>query len=172
MYGCQMCLDSRKAAARSDCHPSPLDTFCCIQAVPTPISKPNEVTKLSDELRNLNENSALALRVAGRNTKLIADKPHATAEEDVKPIISNMLRNHVLKKIKKLPTPEIEPCCKNFMESLDVRNTLELYVQTLQLQEAWHKSRQFRITGSHVSTLYTYAKNKKPDWKPKAKRFF
>ena len=98
--------------------------------------------------------TALALHVAGRNTKLIdADNPHATAEEDVQPIILNMLHNEVLKKIRKLPTSGMEPCCKNLMESLDVRNSLELCVQTLQSQEAWHKSR-LRITGSRVYTLY------------------
>ena len=165
---------AHKAAARFDFDPSPLSTFCCVEAVPTPILKPtaDEVAELFDELCNLNENSALALHVAGRNTKLIADNPQATAVEDVQPIILNMLHNEVLKKIGKLPTSGMEPCCKNLMESLDVRNLLELCVQTLQSQEAWHKSRQFRITGSRVYTLYTYAKNKKPDWKLKAKQFF
>jgi len=36
----------------------------------------------------------------------------------------------------------------------------------------WEKERKFRTTGSRCYSLYTYTKNKKPNWVTKAQKYF
>lgn len=66
--------------------------------------------------------------------------------------------------------PEKE-CCVRFLNSLKV-NTKSVCEETFKSKASWKKKRQFRITGSRCYALYTYTKNKTPNWEQKSQQYF
>lgn len=60
-------------------------------------------------------------------------------------------------------------CCKKIIATLEDDNPDEVALITKNSRNAWHKSRQFRITGSRIYEIYTYGGH---DWPKKCERYF
>lgn len=57
-------------------------------------------------------------------------------------------------------------CCEETFE-IFFGDVMEICFQSKQFYDYWQKARKFRITGSICYQIYTYTKNKKPNWSKK-----
>ena len=69
------------------------------------------------------------------------------------------------------PNQLLKECCENLLNSLN-EDTQSVCKETLKSRVEWKKKRQFRVTGSRCYALYTYSKNKNPNWKQKTQKYF
>ncbi|KYM93672.1 hypothetical protein ALC62_15722 [Cyphomyrmex costatus] len=67
---------------------------------------------------------------------------------------------------------EIRTCCQSFLSSLIEDSPQTICEETFHDRSKWLKHRQFRITGARCYGIYTYTKNKKPQWETKALKYF
>lgn len=68
-------------------------------------------------------------------------------------------------------TVVLEQCCLEKVSKLFV-NAVDICAKTLVCYQEWLRERQYRITGTTCYGLFTYMKNKKPDWQKKCDSFF
>ena len=69
------------------------------------------------------------------------------------------------------PNQPEKRCCTEFLKTLNV-DTKSLCKETFKNKISWKQERQFRVTGSRCYALYTYTKNKAPNWEQKSQQYF
>lgn len=79
--------------------------------------------------------------------------------------------NEVMQALKQLQVNALQECCENIINKLS-GDLEQICVDTKEWFAKWLEERQFRITGSICYNVYTYTKNKNPDWKKKCKDTF
>lgn len=87
-------------------------------------------------------------------------------------IIKNQQKSELLLKLKNFDikfTPG--ECCKKTLSRLS-DDTRKICEDTHEFYSVWIKERQVRITASDAYKLFTYRKNKNPDWKKKSVDYF
>ncbi|CAH2097660.1 unnamed protein product [Euphydryas editha] len=136
---------------------------------------PEQYTLMFEKIKQGLPESAFTKHLLGRHEPIVVDKnstPSISDEE--KAIISAIFlnqRTELMEDIKNTKVNYKQECCKNTMK--DYYEDFEAICANTKLNYAdWHKARRFRITGSVCYKLYTYTKNKKPDWKKQAKELF
>ncbi|XP_044595530.1 uncharacterized protein LOC123272659 [Cotesia glomerata] len=114
--------------------------------------------------------SALAMHmhdpVQAETNKVIISPDKMTA------IIKNQQMSKLLLKLKnfdiKFTTGE---CCRKTLSRLS-DDTRKICEDTHEFYSVWIKEKQLRITASDAYKLFTYRKNKNPDWKKKSVDYF
>lgn len=90
--------------------------------------------------------------------------------EDARVIVSNG-RSEVMQKLADIPYEPLRECCQNLLKKLE--GDAILISQETQLSLiSWQNERHLRITGSRCYSLFTYTKNKNPNWREKALKHF
>ncbi|XP_044595874.1 uncharacterized protein LOC123272917 [Cotesia glomerata] len=114
--------------------------------------------------------SALAMHmhdpVQAETNKVIISPDKMTA------IIKNQQMSELLLKLKNFDikfTPG--ECCRKTLSRLS-DDTRKICEDTHEFYSVWIKERQLRITASDAYKLFTYRKNKNPDWKKKSVDYF
>ncbi|XP_011685215.1 PREDICTED: uncharacterized protein LOC105448392 [Wasmannia auropunctata] len=114
--------------------------------------------------------SAFTKRTNGRHSPVTFEgdekKEVTSAERKAIEIIFKYQDSDTMKKIRGLNTNKLQPCCIKTLETL-VDDFIKICVDTKLFYADWHKERRFRVTGSTCYGLYTYTKNKNPNWKKK-----
>lgn len=73
--------------------------------------------------------------------------------------------------IKNITVKPLNECCKSKLKRLD-GNLLLICEKSKVNYSLWQEERQFRVTGSRCYELYTYTRNKNPNWKKKCHDYF
>lgn len=81
-------------------------------------------------------------------------------------IFENQESSKVLNDLINVKAKRLQKCCQDVSSRLN-KNVEDICIETTELYLTWLEERQFRITGSDAYSLFTYQKNKKPDWKRK-----
>lgn len=83
----------------------------------------------------------------------------------------NNQNSALMETLNKLSVGELRKCCQTTLESFS--GAFELICDdTENYYDCWSRERQFRITGSICYGIFTYSKNKKPDWTKKCNNTF
>jgi len=119
--------------------------------------------------------SAFAKHKLGRREPIIIEKNnnYEINNEDrqiINAIFINQ-RSEIMDEIKSVPVNYVEDCCCETIKIFN-ENYEEICAKTKSNYADWHKARKYRITGSICYKIYTYTRNKKPDWKKQAKDLF
>ncbi|XP_066587824.1 uncharacterized protein [Prorops nasuta] len=130
--------------------------------------------EISEVLITKNKNSALHKHMSGRHEPLIMEENNNTLEANchmIQNIFNNSPSNSMLSLAKNSPCLPRRKCCANFLNSLNVNSKL-VCEETFKSRALWIKERQFRVTGSRCYALYTYMRNKTPNWEKKSNQYF
>lgn len=73
--------------------------------------------------------------------------------------------------LSQIPFRPLRQCCETVLEQLS-GDCVSLCQETHNSVASWMRERQFRITGSRCYALFTYSKNKNPNWEEKSTKYF
>lgn len=73
--------------------------------------------------------------------------------------------------IKNVTIEPLKECCESKLKRLD-GDFISICKESKINHLLWQKERQFRVTGSRCYELYTYTRNKNPNWKKKCHDYF
>lgn len=155
---------------------TPLSEIESFKIIPNNIIINNNLqSEIKDLVRQKLPNSAWTKHCIGRHEGVILNKNNdyelnEKTKEEIKEIFKLQLRSPLHDWLKKIKIP-ILPCCEKFLSELG-GDFVEIRTKTRVNFSAWKKARKYRITGSKCYELYTYTKNKKPDWYKKSKSVF
>lgn len=92
--------------------------------------------------------------------------------ERIQAIFSNQKSSVFLDKLEKIVVNPLQDCCEQIVEQLN-GDVQVICKETAEFYSIWKKERKFRITGSDPTyRLFTYIKNKNPDWEQKSFKYF
>lgn len=116
-------------------------------------------------------NSALIRRKSGRHSPVVfsrVDKKEMTDQERqaINIIFQEQDCTYLMKQIQDCKTNELRKCCKEVLKSLE-GDFIKICIDTKLFYDSWLRERKYRITGSTCYGLYTYTKNKNPNWSKK-----
>lgn len=95
--------------------------------------------------------------------------------DDIKKVISAIFENlkdsPMHKWLSKLNVGDPKKCCEKIYSKLDV-DCVKVCQDTFVNFDQWSLERKYRISGSRIYSIFTYSKNKDPDWVKKCKNYF
>lgn len=150
---------------------APLEDHHCMRPPAKKFHLDCEKAKILEELilKTLPD-SALTKRYRGRHSPVIFQDPEkkSISDEDRKAIevIFTEQNNDVIQLVRDSNATVLQECCSATLASLE-KDFVEVCVDTKLSYSSWHNERMFRITGSTCYGLFTYIKNKQPNWKKK-----
>ncbi|XP_072385868.1 uncharacterized protein [Diabrotica undecimpunctata] len=137
-----------------------------------------QITTISSEKKpNILENlllhapkSALHLNRVGRRESptTSVETVYPNNNQHLNILLNNASQSVIMMELEGL-TVEIKDCCKDFVQSHFMNDTEHVATTTKISQREWHKQRKYRITGSRIYGIYTYAGF---DWITKAEKYF
>ncbi|XP_066601766.1 uncharacterized protein [Prorops nasuta] len=138
---------------------------------PTSDDNSKIIAIISDELVY----SAFAKHKLGRHKSIaLNNNNYLIISREEKEAISTIFRyqrSEFMEEIENINVQLSRDCCHETLK--DFSEDFEAICEKTKLNYAdWHKARQFRITGSVCYKLYTYTKNKNPDWRKQTKALF
>lgn len=95
----------------------------------------------------------------------------AITPQQVEAIFDNQKSSELLLNLSRVAVKPLLECCEKLFHHMQ-RDVYAICTESRELYSVWLKERQFRITSSNAYTLYTYGKNKNPDWKKKSLNYF
>ena len=99
---------------------------------------------------------------------LIQIKDDEIFKKNVSKIILNSSQSKTIKKLATLPPIPLKDCCSEVLKDLIVSDPSKLCYETAKNYDLWKQTRQLRISGSKIYSIYTYCKNKRPNWEQKS----
>lgn len=100
------------------------------------------------------------------NKNIVASNP-----EQIETIFDNQKSSEFLSNLNKVAVKPLQKCCEKLFNHMQ-RDVYAICTESRELYSVWLNERQFRITSSNAYTLFTYGKNKNPDWKKKSLDYF
>lgn len=91
--------------------------------------------------------------------------------DKLKAIFETQETSKILNDLKTFQVNPLQECCKNKILKLE-KNVEDICVETAEYHSVWLEERRFRVTGSNAYSLFTYRKNKTPEWKKKSLNYF
>lgn len=148
-----------------------------------PIKRVGRIVKSANELSVEVKNEILKIfSTVSTSANQIAEKGrHAPLKLQPKTIVSSHEKNiylqifqnqdsNLMEMVELSVVNPLEDCCQHALENLTV-NGVAVCENTRNWISQWLKERRYRITGSVCYEMFTYTKNRNPDWKSKVDKF-
>ena len=100
------------------------------------------------------------------------DEANVISEKSVSEIIHKSSIGETIKGVARFTLLQMRNCCNKILNSLIVSDPLKLCYETAKHHKLWRDALQLRTSGSRIYSLYTYSKNKNPNWEQNSRKYF
>lgn len=76
-----------------------------------------------------------------------------------------------MENLSRIPFRPLRQCCDKVLENLN-GDYVSLCQETYESVASWNRERLLRITGSRCYSLFTYSRNKNPNWQERSLKYF